>query len=302
MEEVTHKYFTAFKKIGVNTELQLFRLRENEIIEKASYDHADFDGISAIVDLAKKVSGEEFTSPTVRFTSEPKAFEKFKQLLKWYLKFWPFKPSLWKSHGKKKRVSAWKKFRLPKDITSNELNTRLLLSLDRASLNYLRNPKQKRMWMIPVSLYEKIDHTINGGNRISFIDVRIDESTTGMSLQNQIRQSLKEKNYWGTILTIKPVALVGVTLFALFLKTAHLSFRRTGTLTNMGEWKIPNLPQDEWWVFGDGMVALMNPVVGTVMLLNGHLGISAIFHESLGMTEDMAQKFLNEWEIQFERL
>jgi hypothetical protein len=153
-----------------------------------------------------------------------------------------------------------------------------------------------------VAMYEKIDFTINGGNQTSFIDVEINQKTNLENLKAQIHQSLKDQSYWGTILTLYLVTLMGINLFALYLRTAHLSFRRTGTLTNMGEWKIPGLPADEWWVFGDGMVALMNPMVATAMVVNGNLGVSAIFHESIGMNSDQAMDFINKWEIEFRKL
>ena len=291
-------YFAAFKKIGVSTELQLFRMRKDQVIQKVSYDHADYDGIAAIVDLAKK-SGSSFTPPKTFYTPEPSLLVRLRELAYWYVKFWPFKPSHWISKGKGQRVSAWSEFPSDKNLSSNDLNVHLLLSLDKTAIGYLKKPEHYRMWMVPVSLYEKIDQTIDGGNKVSFIDIKIDKSTTTQTAKEQIRQSLKRKNYWGTLLTLKPAAFVGVHLFALFLKTAHLSFRRTGTLTNMGEWTISSLPEDEWWVFGDGMVALMNPVVGTAMVVNSRLGVSIIFHESLGMTHENADLFLAEWKSNF---
>lgn len=180
-------------------------------------------------------------------------------------------------------------------MTSFDLNAKLLLSLDETSRSWLVNTKSFRMWMVPVALYEKIDLSVTGGNQVSFIDVKIRNGSDLSAVKKELRNQLKTGNYWGTILTLKPAKYLGVTLFSLFLRFAHLTFRRTGTLTNMGEWKLPSLPADEWWIFGDGMVAVMNPVVATAMIVNGHLGLSVIMHESLGKTEADARSFLDQW-------
>lgn len=299
--DFTHKYFKAFSRIGVSTELVLFQMKDEKIISKKGYDHADYDGLTAVSGFANSLGHSQFSSPKITYSSPLPFWKSFRELLRWYMDFFPFKSSLWKSKKPTQRVSAWQKWNPPADLTSSELNARLLLSLDETSKEHLQNSKKARMWMIPVGLYPDLEATKEKGNAVSFIDVSIDDATTPKTLNDQIRFYLKKGTHWGTLLTIKPAGIFGVWLFSQFLKTAHLSFRRTGTLTNVGNWEVPGLPEDEWWVFGDGMVARMNPAIGTALMVNGKLGVSIIFDASVGKSKDDAQVFLSSWKINFQK-
>lgn len=53
MPDFTKTYFEAFRKIGVSTDLFLMRMKGDQLIETHKYEHADYDGVSSIVDLAK---------------------------------------------------------------------------------------------------------------------------------------------------------------------------------------------------------------------------------------------------------
>jgi len=298
----TQKYFEAFSRIGVSTELRLFQMKGSEIATEGSYDHADYDGISAVMGFANSLGYHKVYPPKLSY-SPPVGWRKaFRELARWYFAFFPFKTALWKKNPPTQRVSAWERWNVPESLSSSDLNALLLLSLDQTSLKYLEHQRAARMWMIPVGLYQDIESAKGSGNAVSFIDVSIDDSTSSHSLKDQIRSYLKNRTHWGTLLTIKPVALFGVWAFSQFLKIAHLSFRRTGTLTNVGSWKVPELSEDEWWVFGDGMVAKMNPVIGTALMVNGKLGVSIIFDASLGKSKKDAEIFLTEWKLNLENL
>jgi hypothetical protein len=299
-KDFTYKYFKAFSRIGVSTELKLFQMKGQKILSEKSFDHTNYDGLKAVLNFANSLGHSEFTSPRITYSPPLSRIKSFRELLRWYFDFFPFKASLWKRKKTTERVSAWQRWDLGRELTSSELNSKLLLSLDQTAKDHLQDAKKPRMWMIPVGLYPNLDQSTTEGNSVSFIDVEINDSTTSKSLNEQIRFYLKKGNYWGTLLTIKPAGFLGVWLFSQFLKVAHLSFRRTGTLTNVGNWDIPGLPQDEWWVFGDGMVARMNPVVGTALMVNGKLGVSIIFDASVGKSKDDAESFLNSWKMNFQ--
>lgn len=301
-ETYTHKYFRAFSRIGVSTELRLFQMKGDEVFTVRSYDHAEYDGLTAMLSFAKDLGYPPVSPPRITYSAPPSPLGRFRELLRWYFAFFPFKASLWKKSNNGKRVSAWERWEVPSDLSSAELNSRLLLSLDRAAKAHLCHPKKERMWMIPVGLYPSLAEAKTTGNSVSFIDVAIDDQTTTPALSAQIRSYLKMGTHWGTLLTIRPAGLLGVWLFSQFLKTAHLSFRRTGTLTNVGAWSVPDLPEDEWWVFGDGMVAKMNPMVATALMVNGKLGVSVIFDASVGKSEAEARAFLKEWKESFKGL
>lgn len=298
----TQKYFQAFSRIGVSTELKLFRMKGEKILSTESFDHADYDGISAVMGFAKSLSHDEVIPPKLSYSPPVSILKSIRELARWYSAFFPFKTALWKKSMGSKRVSAWARWEVENDLSSSDLIAALLLSLDQTSRNYLEDQTKPRMWMIPVGLYQDINKASGSGNSVSFIDVSIDNSTSTTSLKDQIRFYLKNGTHWGTLLTIKPVALLGVWLFSQLLKIAHLSFRRTGTLTNVGSWSVPGLAEDEWWVFGDGMAAKMNPAIATGLMVNGKLGVSIIFDSSLGKSKDEAEAFIQDWKSHFEKL
>ncbi len=101
------------------------------------------------------------------------------------------------------------------------------------------------------------------------------------------------------MLTMWPAKVMGQWMFSILARTLHLSFRRTGTFSNMGEWVIPSLPSDEWWSFGKGVVARMSPFEAAAVTINGKLGVSVHFHASLGWSDERAREFLNKWKDKY---
>lgn len=295
-----HHYFAAFRRAGIDTTFEIHRNVGECVVERINFDHVTHDGLSAMLEIIRRYPVEGQKLPKVSVPERPSLLKRLYELVRWYVRFFPFKPSLWKSKGETKMASASLVF----PVLNHErlLNTRLLLALDQTARNYLENPKQKRMWMMPVGLYEKVLRDLPPLNRVSFVELSMEDKTTLEELESQIKRELKSKSYWGTMLTMLPAKFMGQSIFSFLSRYLHLSFRRTGTFSNMGEWTIPDVSQDEWWSFGKGVVARMSPVEATAITLNGKLGVSIHFHSSLGFSESDAKKFLSEWRQAFESI
>ncbi len=273
-------------------------------VEAIPFDHVHYDGISAITELARKFPEEGFRAPVLTLKPKPSVFKRIFELMKWYASFYPFMPSKWKAFSKDKfeittaitEVQNWQSTN--KEIS---INTKLLFALDQTSRKYLENSKP-RAWMTPVGLYDGISRDVKPANRVSFVDLKIRNESTLKDVQEEAKTRLKELNYWGTILTMYLSVFFGKWFFTKLAKHIHLTFRRTGTFSNMGEWSIPGLPQNEWWVFGVGCVAKMSPVEGTAIVVNGRLGLSVHFDSSIGMDDKQAQLFIDEWKENFLKL
>ncbi len=273
-------------------------------IEAISFDHIHYDGISALTSLSRQFPAEGFKAPLLAVKPKPSVAKRILELIKWYVRFYPFMPSKWKSISQDKteittaiiEVENWNS--LQKDIS---INTKLLYALDLTSRKYLVNSKP-RVWMTPVGLYSEVSRETKPANRVSFIDLKIRNEDSLMEVQNTAKVQLKELNYWGTILTMYLSVFFGKWFFTKLAKYIHLTFRRTGTFSNMGEWTIPCLPENEWWVFGEGCVAKMSPVEGTALVINGRMGLSVHFHPSIGMNQNQAETFIKEWKEQFLKL
>lgn len=297
-------YFECFRDSGMKTVFQIFRMRENDKLDAHSFDHVHYDGISAITELARKFPADGFSAPSLTLKPKPGALKRIYELMKWYVRFYPFMPSKWKIISDKETEIATAITQIKNWNSSDtriSINTKLLMALDQTSRKYLMNSKS-RVWMSPVGLYNKVSRDITPSNRVSFIDLKVKNDSTLEDVQEEAKSQLKNLNYWGTILTMYFSVFFGKWFFTKFAKYVHLTFRRTGTFSNMGEWTIPGIPPEEWWVFGEGCVAKMSPVEGTAIVINGRMGLSVHFHPSLGFDENKANTFINEWKDNFLKL
>ncbi len=296
--EFIKAYFECFREAGINTVFRIYRMQGSEKIAETSFDHVDFDGISAVTSLARQFPAEGFTAPKLTVKPKPSALRCFLELAKWYVRFYPFMPPKWKAYPEKKKtitsaiieIENWRK-----DDSKISVNTKLLCALDLASKEFLENDKKPRVWMAPVGIYNGISRDIEPSNRVSFIDIKIKDSMTEENVQAVAKKHLMELNYWGTINTMKYSVLFGKKPFIVATKFMHYFFRRTGTFSNMGEWKIPGLAKNEWWTFGQGCVARMSPVEGTAIVVNDRMGLSLHIHESIGMPQSEADRFIKKW-------
>lgn len=303
MMKFIETYFSCFRAAGINTIFEIHRLKGSKLIEAHSFDHVTHDGISAVLDVARKFPEEGFHAPALTLKPKPSLSKRLYELAKWYVSFWPFMPPKWKTFSNKVEadvvsgvveIENWRS-----DDSAISVNTKLLYALDKTSLDYLTNSKRPRVWMTPVGMYNGVSRDLEPSNRVSFIDLKITSNASLSEIQEDAKRQLKELNYWGTILTMYFSVIFGKTFFILFSRYLHLFFRRTGTFSNMGEWKVAGLHPDEWWTFGRGCVAKMSPVEGTAIVVNGRMGISVHFHSELGIDQSEAQRFVEKWKENF---
>jgi len=290
-------YFECFRDAGINTVFRIYRMQGNQKIAETAFDHVDFDGISAVTFMARQFPENGFQAPKLSVKPRPSFLKCMWELTKWYIRFYPFMPSKWKFLSVKRDITSsiieienWQK-----SDPKVSVNTKLLIALDRAAKEFLINPKKPRVWMTPVGMYNGITRDIEPSNRVSFIDIKMKDSMSDEQVQAIAKKHLIELNYWGTIGTMWYSTLFGKAPFVFVSKYIHLIFRRTGTFSNMGEWIIPSLPENEWWTFGQGCVAKMSPVEGTAIVINGRMGLSLHIHESIGMPQSEADRFIQKW-------
>lgn len=295
-------YFECFKASGTDTTIQINRMRGQKTVEAIQFDHVTHDGISIVAELARKFPAEGFESPKLFVKPKPSLFKRLLELMKWYIRFYPFMPPKWKVFAKDQSENSNGMIEVENWNVGDQsvsTNTKLLYALDQTSQEYLTNPKAPRVWMTPVGIYSGIPRDLEPMNRVSFIDIRIRNNASLRDVQQESKQQLMDLSYWGTMLTMYLSIMLGKKIFTLFAKYTHLIFRRTGTFTNLGEWTIPGLAADEWWTFGQSCVAKMSPVTGTAIVVNGRLGLSVHFHPSVGFTPTEAQSFAEKWKANF---
>lgn len=291
-------YFEGFRSAGISTMFEIHRMQGDRLVEKFSFDHVNYDGISAVLEVARRFPEEGFIPPKLVLKPKPSLSHRLKELTKWYAAFFPFMPPKWKTYSGNPSDVVSASIEIENWQSSDRkisVNTKLLFALDLTSKEYLTNGERPRVWMTPVGLYDGVKRDLPPSNRVSFIDIKINKDSSEIEIQDSAKRQLMELNYWGTIMTMRLPQIIGKHLFRLAARNMQLFFRRTGTFSNMGEWTIPGIDPAEWWVFGRGCVAKMSPVEGTAMVVNGRMGISVHFDPSLKMTPEDAQIFVKRW-------
>ena len=297
--DVFWRYFEALRLSGEDITFALVRLRGSTILERISFDHRRYDGVSALCEYLTQNKFTQVTPPSLRSSPEPGHFKKLLHLLSWYVHLWPGLGRSWKARsphhqqvGSQISLSEeeWKRVQERKPAT-----VAVLEALDRTAHAFYHPSRLPRIWMIPVGLYPTIDLSLEPSNRVSFIDLKL---TGTDELENQIKTQLKtflsQGQYWGNALTLDIVRLLGVRLFSKILKPMPHFFRKTGTLTNVGQWRIPSLDPDETWSIAVTTVGI-SPVGASMLEINGKLSLGIQFHAKLAWTQAQAQDFVQEW-------
>lgn len=297
--DVFWKYFESFRLRGEDIHFTLVRSNPQSILERITFDHRYYDGISAICEYSRQRKLSVTSLPNLLTTPEPSVIKKLSQLFSWYKHIFPGLAQDWNRGSRSSiqvgartsiDVASWKELQKIKPGT-----VAVLEALDKVSLKYLKPSNLPRIWMIPVGLYPSIDIQTPPSNRVSFIDIKLSESSnTHPEIKSQLKKFLSTGQYWGNLYSTYVVHFLGVRMFSLLLFFLPYFFRKTGTLTNIGQWKINHLPENEYWSI-DVTVVKLSPVGASMLEINGQLGLGVQFHSSLGYTQEMADSFITEW-------
>jgi hypothetical protein len=63
-----HDYFAGFKRAGIDTVFELHRHRGDKVFERHAFDHVDYDGLSAMLEMLRKFPAEGVKMPKVAVT------------------------------------------------------------------------------------------------------------------------------------------------------------------------------------------------------------------------------------------
>jgi hypothetical protein len=298
--DIVWRYFDTLKQSGEDTTFSIHRYRSERPLEKLTFDHRVYDGVSAVCELARKLPAEGFAPPQFKVVDKPNLFRRCLMLFRWSRQLFPGLGREWKE-GSGVRIAAQAYIHIDKNewsdiqVRKGSPTNIILSSLDLVAQKYLKSSTLPRLWMIPVGLYDQIDRSLHPQNRVAFVDVSLwNKGNQITSIQGQLKRDLSKGLYWGSILSLNIVDLVGVKIFVFFLKFLHHLFRRTGTVSNFGAWKVTGIPSDEWWVIQMTTVRI-SPVGIGMIEVNGQLGVGIQFHSSLRWTPLEAQKFAQEW-------
>ncbi len=297
-KDIVWEYFDLLREHGEEASFTIKRFQDESPIDSVRFDHRSYDGISAMCELARTLPVDGFTPPQLMVKAEPSNLKKLWLLLKWSVLLWPGVGRAWKkSSTNSDPVTAFIRL-TPSEwapLKRSGGTAKVIAALDLTAQKYLKPSWLPRLWMIPVGLYPQISRDIPPKNRVSFVDLRLfEQGNAFQTVSSQLRESLSEGRYWGSFLSMYAIKLLGKKIFLWQLHFMHHFFRRTGTLTNLGDWKLATLPSDEWWAVQVTVVKI-SPVGASMLEVNGSLGLSVQFHQCLGWSEAQAQTFIKEW-------
>ncbi len=287
MQKTIRYYFQCMANAGENMSFDLVKKNEDEI-KIYHFDHRFYDGMSAMCEhLNQNYKENVKTLPEVRIIPSPSFFRRLYLLTRWWMKM------AYRSYyvvRTKKYAKPQFDFRSIKVGKEKNLTAKISLALHRAF-----NTSKPSLWMLPVSVHEKVDLQMSPENKVSFIDLVICSEDTTASIQNKLEKELKLGTYWGTFLTMYAPQILGEKLFLKSLKYFAMALPRTGTLTNLGHWKISGIDPDEVWAIKATVVPI-NPIGASVLQVNEQLSIGLQIHGCLGMSPEEHQLILDRWQ------
>lgn len=278
-------YFECLDQAGEQMSFDLIK-KKNDQTEVISFNHVRYDGVSAMCEHLPTLSGTNVI-PELRYQAPPSFLKRMLLLSRWWMSvsYRSFFVPRGQDEGKLLFGS-----RVIKLTDENNLNARILAALHQAF-----ETKEATLWMIPVSLHQKIELGMKPQNKVSFIDVKVKSTDSSLDLKTKINHELKNGSYWGTIYSMMIPKLLGKKLFITVFPYFRLFLKRTGTFTNVGKWVVPSIDENESWGIKATVVSL-NPLGASALQVNNKLTIGLQIHSSLGLSEAQLNRILDLWQ------
>jgi hypothetical protein len=278
-------YFECLDEAGEHMFFDLIKIRKNKT-ESIPFNHLNYDGFSALCEHLTSLPGEN-EIPQLRYQAPPPFLKRMLLLSRWWLSV--SYRSYFLPRGKSQEVFLFGT-RVINLTNETNLNARILFALHQAF-----ETSKTSLWMIPVSIHQKIELGMSPQNNVSFIDIKVNSTDTALDIKQKIGHELKLGSFWGTIYSMLIPKILGRKLFIKVLPYFRFFLRRTGTFTNVGKWVVPSLSEDEAWGIKLTVVPL-NPLGASALQVNNKLTIGLQTHSCLGISAPQLDRILDLWQ------
>lgn len=216
--------------------------------------------------------GLKFTTATNPNRKIPSLFKRIIGLVRWL----SIKPdrAIWRTRREKAGFQKHAALTIAKaDLDrikseiSHSLTAHLIHSLNKAMLPHFKNSKTS-WWLLPVALP---DSTRTSGNHISFLDLLIPKEMTAEEVGAQLKEKLKNGEYWGHLMAFKLLHFISPKLLSKFLPHFFSTFQRTMTFSHLGQWEVPDLKMEDFNMIAPAFS--LSPVFLVCIELNGNMGL-----------------------------
>lgn len=299
-------WFKVLEEKGEYSHFSGLEVKPDGKILEYDFFHGDIDGIGGFLSLVKDRGETELVIPQLPERKDPPAWVYAMNFLRYLLRIPFYSPGWkisekWRKNSEKPTARAWVQLSVEE---TNKLianakeagvgrNAWLLYNLDLSVKPLLEKSFLPRWWLIPVNL--RADFANHEGNISGFIDARMTDRTTPVSLHRALKKDLLRGGAYGGYVGITLGRFIGPYLLKILVYLNDYLQIRTGVFTNLGNWqtKAPSVKDSCW--FGFPPVIKTQPFGAMTGSMNGSQSLTVIFHPSLTRDPKVAEQCLDRW-------
>jgi len=271
-----------------------------------SRPHRIFDGQGALTDLFLEISYPVEAIPGGKSRPRPLALKLVFAILLYMYRMRPQKvpwkrrdPSLRRTSG----PISWQVLS-PERTTALEqsatrlgvsLNSLLLQTLHRAAQHLLTGNNCRGTWMVPVNLRPVVRRNPETTNHSSYLGIPVHPQDSPAAVQKRVSKSLKRGDHWSAWWGIglgKRLGIEGIKKF--YARYERRNHSWMGTMSNLGELRVPTAPETEAWILGVPATAGL-PIGAGILKFNGRLALTLVLHRSVTSRPEEIQQIFDSW-------
>ncbi len=265
-------------------------------------DHRNTDGIGAFITSLESMGINNVPYPSIRNANRPDADSMQKVIEKAVTRKGQWKVD-WKVGDQAPSTDnaiEWKVLnknltqRISNDAEKNgvTLNTYLLCTLNEAVGGILSGSDAKYYWGMPVNMRGAVELPNASQNHFSFISIAASPTSTPQEIHREIKTQFNCQEHWAYWEIFRFMAS-GPEILTEAIGSASDS-TRMGTFSNLGQWHIEELDNNDTFVFVPSITP-DSPIAIGVTHINGKLGLAMHADPSLGLTAKQIKALMSKW-------
>lgn len=319
METYEEDAFSSYYEERMNQgKSHTFWLGKVNLLEQEStweeIDHRNMDGLGAFITALEESGATSVPYPELRQPLKPdadaiqsaigRAMErKGDWKVNWKLN--------WKSEWEKscdipagKNNIAWRiispEVKILIESKSKEqsvsVNSYLLSTLNRVLGQHLTQKESQYFWGMPINMRGAVKMPEASQNHFSFISVKTSADGSAQDIHQEIKKQLKADEHWAYWDLFRFMASSPDILSQAVSGAGDDT--RIGTFSNLGEWNIEDLNENDMWVFVPSITP-DTPIAIGVITLNGNIGLAMHVDPSLPLSQKNIDEIMDKWIQQF---
>jgi hypothetical protein len=304
-------WFERIEKLNENCSVITGIYNEAKNLDTRLYPHARYDGVSILLEYLNELGVKDLAQHLPRTPERPEP-GLFRQLTAFfvyaagsYIRPWPRKIRLHTCNlpiqpvkAEKNRM-AWRIFSQDQSMqimntakqSGGNLNSYFLGRLIPHLEPIWADKRRKISVGIPVSLREKLALGQSPHNRVSVIDIWLDETSTPQDITGQIQNALKRNRHFASWISLNLPRYIGKWFYDYVLTIWGYNQRRNLIYSNLGDWSAASSSA----VFFIPPVFVYSPVSIGVMTWGEKISLAIQVHPHVEMGQDKLEEIMDSW-------